>query len=153
MDINKIFQSKASQGILFGLAGLIVVLFIFKVGMVVGSRKADFSSRWGEKYHQNFAGPRGGFFNDLGREDFIEANGVFGQVIKIDGQTLVVKGRDNVERIVLVKEDTAIMRFREKIKPSDLKNDDYVVVIGEPNDNGQIEAKLIRVLPPPPSGN
>jgi hypothetical protein len=50
---------------------------------------------------------------------------------------------------VVIKEDTAIMRFRETIKPSDLKVDDSIVVIGEPNDAGQIEAKFIRVMPSP----
>ncbi len=59
----------------------------------------------------------------------------------------IIKGSDNAEKIVSVKDDTAINRFREKIKVGDLKIDDQIVVIGEPNDLGQIEAKLIRVIP------
>jgi hypothetical protein len=45
-----------------------------------------------------------------------------------------------------------IERLRETVKISDLKVDDFVVVIGEPNDSGQIEAKFIRLLPPAPLG-
>ncbi len=151
MDINKFFQSKIFKIITRGLAVLLVLLFVFKAGLIVGQRKAGFSCRWGENYHRNFGGPRGGFFDGFGfgDRDFIDANGVFGQIIKIEGSTLVVKGRADVEKIVLVSEKTIINRFRETIALTDLKVDDYIVVIVEPNDAGQIVAKLIRVMPPP----
>ncbi len=154
MDFNKLFQSKTFKIVIWGVAGLIVLLLVFRLGVAVGYRKANFSYRWGENYHRNFGGPRGGFFDGFfsDKRDFIESHGVFGQVVKIDGNIIVVKGRDNVEKIVLAKDDTAITRFREDIKLSDLKADDYIVVIGKPNDAGQIEAKLIRVMPPPGGG-
>jgi hypothetical protein len=63
--------------------------------------------------------------------------------------TLVIRGGDGVEKIALIKEDTAIKRFRETVKISGLKVDDYMVAIGEPNDAGEIEAKFIRLLPSP----
>lgn len=157
MDFNKIFQSKVFKGILGGILAFIALLLVFKAGTIVGFRKAGFSYQWGENYHRNFAGPRGGLFQDFSGRDFIDAHGVFGQIMKIDpstgsGQaaTLVIKGRDDVEKIVLVKDDTVIRRLMETVKPSDLKVDDFIVVIGEPNNNGQIEAKFIRVLPSPP---
>lgn len=156
IDINKFLQSKKFKIIILGIAGLIILLLAFGAGKFVGFRKANFSYKWGENYHQNFAGPRGGFFKEFEKElegrNFINAHGVIGQIIKIDGSTIVIKGKDNVEKIVLVKENTVITRFRETIKSTDLKSDDYIVVIGEPNDSGQIEAKLIRVMPPPPKG-
>lgn len=151
MDINKIFQSKIFQGVIIGLAALVVILFIFKAGMTVGIKKADFSCRWSDNYHQNFGGPKGGFWGGFNDQDFIEANGTVGQIIKIDGSNLVVRGRGNVEKVIVVKDDTVIERLKETIKISDLKVDDTIVIIGEPNSAGQIEAKLIRVMPPPPS--
>lgn len=150
MDPNKFFQSKIFKIVLLGIAGLIVVLFIFKIGMFIGFRKANFSYKWGENYHQNFGGPRGGLFKNFSGRDFIDANGVFGQIIKIEGSTLVIKGGGDVEKLVLVKDDTVIKRFQDNVKLADLKVDEYIVVIGEPNDAGQIEAKLIRLLPAPP---
>ncbi len=165
MDYNKFFQSKIFKMTLWGIAGLIILLLVFKAGMAVGFRKASFSYKWGENYHQNFGGPRGGFFQDFKKDfegkDFIEAYGSFGQIIKIDpstgsGQaaTLVVKdSRNNVEKIVLIKDGTVIKRFQETAKPAELKVDDRIVVIGEPNNAGQIEAKLIRLLPPTPFGS
>jgi hypothetical protein len=154
MDINKLFQSKVFKGAVLGIAAVLIFLVGFRVGLTVGARKADFSYHWGENYHRNFGGPRGGFMmmKDFGDRDFIEANGAFGQIIKIDGPTLVIKGRNDVEKIILLKEGAVIKRFMETIKPMDLKLDDHIVVIGEPNDAGQIEAKLIRIIPPPPRG-
>ena len=149
MDFNKLFQSRGFKIATWIVAGLILFLLIFRLGMAVGYKKAAFSYRWGENYHRNFGGPRGGFAGDFLKDRmYIESHGVFGKVVNVDGNTIVVKGLDDVEKIVLVKEDTVITRFRESIKISDLKTDDPIVVIGNPNDTGQIEAKLIRVMPP-----
>lgn len=148
MDFNKIFQSKTFKTGIFILVGLLVFLFIFKLGLVVGFKKANFSYKWGENYHRNFAGPRQGFFRGFSDREFIDAHGVFGQIIKIDDSDLIIKGRDEIEKIVLVNEKTLIKSFRETIKLTDLKIDDYVVIIGEPNESGQIEAKFIRLVPP-----
>jgi len=154
MDINNIFQSKIFKIIIFVLLGLIIFLFIFRLGMEVGFRKARFSFQWGENYHQNFAGPRGGFMKDFRREfkggDFMESHGVVGQIIKIDGSEIVIKGRDVTEKIIVVQDNTQIQRFRDILKVTDLKVDDQIIVIGEPNDKGLIIAKLIRVMPPSP---
>lgn len=128
------------------MAGCILLLLTFRAGMIVGYHKAMFSYRWGENYHRNFGGPRFGFFSNSGR-DFIESHGTFGQVIKIDSTTLVVKGRDDVEKIIVITKDTAIRRGIDNIMPIDLRVDDPVVIIGTPNNDGQIEARLIRVMP------
>jgi len=146
-NLGKIFQSKFFGGIVLGIAGILVLSLVFKGGMIVGAKKADFSCRWNNNYHANFAGPREGFGKGFADRDFIDANGTIGQIIKIDGQTLTINGRDNVEKIILVKEDTAIKSVRETLKIADLKIDDLVVVIGEPNETGQISAKLIRLMP------
>lgn len=151
MDFNKLFQSKTFKRILFGVLAFVVLLLVFQAGMLVGFRKANFSYLWGENYHRNFAGPRGGFMDDMRGRDFIESAGVFGQIIKIDGQNIIIRGKDNVEKIVLVKKDSIIRRFRDTLQLLDLEVDDSLVVIGEPNEAGQIKAKLIRVMPPPPS--
>jgi len=150
MDFNKFFQSKVFKGILLGVAGLIILLLIFKAGMIVGIKKADFSCRWSDNYHRNFGGPKGGFWGGLGDREFMDANGTFGQIIKIDSSTLVIKGRNDVEKVVVVNDKTEIKSLKETIKITDLKVDDNIVVIGEPNESGQISAKLIRLLPAPP---
>lgn len=153
MDINKFLQSKMFKGIIFGIAAIAILLLVFKIGVVVGAHKANFSCQWSDNYHRNFGGPQAGFlrgFEDFRDKNFIEANGTFGQIIKIDNSTIVVKGRNDIEKIILVKDTTTVKRLQETIKINDLKIDDHVVIIGEPNNTGQIEAKLIRLMPVEP---
>jgi len=147
MDLKNFIQSKPYMALALSAAIVAVIFLIFSIGMYVGFHKARFSYQWGENYHRNFAGPKGGFFEDFGGKDFIDANGVAGQIMKIDGFTLIIKGRDNMERIILVEEDTTIMRFKESVKLAGIKPDDFIVAIGEPNNQGQIEAKFVRILP------
>ena len=130
------------------LGGLAAVILIFGAGIFIGEMKARFSYRWAENYQRNFAGPRAGFLGGFPAPpggDFIESHGVFGQIIKINSD-LVIKGQNNVERVVLINADTAIEKGRTTIKKEDLKVGDNLVIIGSPDDQGQIEAKLIRVF-------
>ncbi len=152
MDLNKFFQSNTVKGAILGIGAVIILLLVFKTGMIVGTKKADFSCRWSDNYHRNFGGPRGGFMPGLGDRDFLEANGTFGQVIKIEGSNLVIKGSKDIEKVVIVDNNTVIKLFSDTIKLTDLKIDDNIVVIGEPNQQGQIVAKLIRVMPKPQAG-
>jgi len=139
--------------IIIGIAIFVVAVLLFGAGIFVGEMKARFSYRWAESYHQNFGGPQGGFFGNWRMippdRGLIQGHGTFGKIIKIEGSTLVIKGDNDAEKIILIKDNTIIERLRETIKPADLKVDDYIVVIGEPNDAGQIEARLIRVMPLP----
>ena len=137
--------------IIIGLAGFVVIVLIFGAGMFVGGMKARFSYRWAESYHKNFAGPRGGFLGDWRKfvpfpGEFIEGHGTFGEIIKINDSDLIVKGQGDVEKVIIITKDTTIEKGREKIKKEELKVGDRVVIIGSPNEQGQIEAKLIRVF-------
>ena len=51
-----------------------------------------------------------------------------------------------METAVLVSDTTVIRRGRETIKPADLKTDNHIVIIGSPTEQGQIDAKLIRLF-------
>ncbi len=154
-DVLRFFRSRTFVIIIITLFGFALLVGAFAVGAFVGYKKAAFSYRWGENYHLNFGGPRGGFLRqleDFGGGDFIEGHGTFGQIIKINGSTLIIEGRDKVEKIILVKDDTEIRELRSTLKIDGLKINDYVVIIGEPNGSGQIEAKFIRVMPVPLMG-
>lgn len=128
------------------LIGLIALLVVFKIGMFVGYEKANFSYRFGQNYERNFIEPRRGLFEDFDDRHFMEAHGVMGEILKIDGSILVVNDRDNIEKRVLTGNDTVIMHFRNKIGISDLKAGELVAIIGTPDNSGSIEARLIRVL-------
>ena len=135
--------------IIIGLVGFAVVALIFGAGMFVGGMKAKFSYRWAEQYHKMFAGPRAGFFGDwrsFPRGEFIEAHGNFGEIIEMKENEFVVKGRGDVEKVILITDKTIIQKGREKIKKEDLKVGNWIVVIGSPSEEGKIEAKLIRIF-------
>lgn len=150
MDTKKIFQSKKFKIALLGIACLIVALLIFQAGIFVGYRKAAFSYNWGQNYPRIFGAPPNGFFNEFRDRGFISGHGTVGQIIKIEGNDIIIKGNDNAEKTIVVSDSTAIQSGRQSVKISDLKTDDFIVAIGSPNNSGQIEAKLIRLMPPPP---
>jgi len=152
METEKFSQSKLLKGIILGGALFLLIMLIFCIGVFVGGQRAEFSFEWADQYHRNFGGPASGFMGQMVNPDYIGANGVFGQIIKIDssvaGQsTITIKGADNIERVVSVDDDTTIRLQRSNINLSDLKNGENVVIIGEPTNNGQIEAELIRIMP------
>jgi len=151
MDFNKIFQTKSFRIFILVIGCIIVALLIFRLGIYVGYKKANFTYGWGENYHRNFGGPQGGFFGDFNNREYMDAHGVSGQIIKIDGSTLIIKGRDNTEKNVQVNEDTMIRSLNNTIKVTDLKVNDFIIIIGEANNAGQIVAKFIRVMPAPPN--
>jgi len=145
--------------VIIGLAGFVVIVLIFSVGIFVGEMKARFSYRWAESYHKNFGGPPGGFLGGWKNlppfpGDFIEGHGTFGEIIKINdpstisGQAsdFVIKGGGDVEKVIIITKDTIIQERTDTIKKEGLKVGNRVVVIGSPNEEGQIEAKLIRVF-------
>ena len=153
-DIKKVFDSKTATTALIVVGMIIVALLIFSLGMSVGFHKASFGRAWGENYERNFGMmPSRQMF---GRDNFPNAHGATGKIIKITLPTIIVQDRDNTEKVILIKDDTQIQEMKNSILPKDLKKDSFVVVIGDPNAQGQIEAKLIRIMPlgmpvlPPP---
>ena len=134
--------------IIGAVVAIAAVCFVFRVGMVVGARRARFSYRWGEQYHRNFGGPKHGWFmSGFSDRDFMDAHGVVGKILHVDGEKIVMQGRDAVERIVLLTPNTSVLQFHGRADSTAIHPDDRIVVIGDPNDAGQIEAKVIRILP------
>jgi len=150
-DLKKLSESKSLRQVILALAIVAGIFLVFATGVAVGYHKASFSYSWGENYHRNFGGPREGFFFTMrapfGPNDFANSHGTFGTIANITLPTFIVQGERDVEKAVLVRGDTAIRRFMEQATSSDLKVGDRVVVIGEPNAEGRIVAKLIRVMP------
>lgn len=144
-------NAKVLSGFLFGILAVALLLGAFGLGVKVGYRKAHFSFQWADNYHRNFGGPKQGWFRQFDDREFMDASGMMGQVLRAEGNILIVKGRDEAEKIILITDKTMLKRGRETLKITDLRVNDFVVVIGEPNDQGQIEAKLVRLMPAPPS--
>ncbi|MHB1316748.1 MAG: DUF5666 domain-containing protein [Minisyncoccota bacterium] len=151
MNIKDFIQSKSFRGILIGLGISIVTLTIFQVGVSVGYRKAIFSHRLGDNFEKNFKDPRGGFgFKGDPREmDMPGGHGAAGKIVSISLPVIIVAGPDNLEKTVVVNDDTEIREFRNNITKDKLQVGSYIIVLGTPDDKGQIDAKLIRLAPVP----
>ena len=152
--MQNFFQSKTTRRTLGIIGTVFVALVIFQAGVFVGYRRAAFSYHWGDKYERTFGGrDRGGMMGGgmgrmgFPREDFTNANGAVGKIITIHLPTIVLADRDGIEKIILIKSDTIIRHFRDMLTPADLKLGDEIIVVGAPNDSGQVEAKLIRIMP------
>ncbi len=143
-------KSDTLKKIIVGTVILIVALLIFQIGEFVGYKKAAFSYQFGERYYKSTFGRFDSRRNSyMGRmmNDFSETNGAVGRIIKIQFPTLILEGRDGVEKIVSIEASTTIKQLRNDLKSNDLKVDQNIMVIGEPNDKSEIQAKFIRVLP------
>ncbi len=148
MNIENLSKSKNVRAVIVSIGVLVVVLSILFAGINIGERRARFAGNYGDNFERNFMGPRGGqmpgrgFFNEM----LPGGHGAVGEIISINLPQLIVSGPDNLEKTVLVSSTTVFRRFQENIQSSELKAGDFVVVIGNPNDNGQVEAKLIRIM-------
>lgn len=142
--MNEIFKSKRGW-VLGALAFLIVFFIAFGLGVSVGYRKAIFSSDWGRNYERNFSnippllGMMGG--------PPMNAHGTAGTVIDVSTSSISVQDNDNDERLIVVATDTIIKKMSDMVSLHAITVGDHVVVIGVPNANGQVEARLIRVFP------
>ena len=132
--------------------GLVVLLLVFLAGSYIGERKAEYEYHWGENYGRFFGEPRGGFFpNFPGGENMPQPTGMHafgngGVVLKVDGNNMAIKGNDNIEKVVAVDTSTVIRLEDQVITLSGIKPGDQVVVIGFPDNSGQILARFVRVF-------
>lgn len=166
-EFIKIIESKTFRIALGFLGCLIGAMIVFSAGVHVGLRKASYSSQWGQNYERNFIGvgrpmmdgprppmmgvngfdqgPRGMMRGAEGR-DFRNGHGIGGTITSISENTVIIKDRDNKENTIAVTDKTLIKSGSSDIKITDLKNDQNIVVIGKPGDNGVVNADLIRVF-------
>jgi hypothetical protein len=148
--VERLSEPKMFKKIMYGVGIVFAVFFIFEAGMFVGFHKASFRHDWNNNFSKNFGPSRRGYMmiSNL-PENFPNAHGAIGKVVKVELPTLIVEDRDNIEKVVLITDNTQIRQVRGQGAKEDLKVDSYIVVIGSPNTEGQIEAKLIRILPSP----
>lgn len=152
MNYKEFFASKTFRRVLFVLGGLVIASLIFFSGIMVGYHKAAFSYRFGDNYHHVFGEREPGMFpGGFIRDEFTAAHGAVGKIVSINLPNIIIEGNDGVEKSVTIANDTLVKRFRDTGTSTDLKVGDNVVVLGAPNaTTTQIEAKLIRLLPPLP---
>ena len=148
-DANKAIMFFRSKGFALALKifiALAVALLVFQLGMYVGFRKASYAFGWGDNYHRVFGGPQGGVLRDLTGRDFMSGHGTAGTVAEIDGNSIIIKGGDGMEKAVTVGDNTRISAGHATITINDIKTGDDLTIIGQPNADGTINAEIIRMF-------
>jgi len=160
--MKEIIQSKNFKVVAISIGVFLALVISFGAGVSVGLHKARFSENFGRNYERNFMGSRfsngerggmmgarggfGGMMNQFEGRDFRNGYGLSGTIISITDNNLVVKDRDNKENTITVSDQTLIKSQRDNLKVTDLKQGDQVVIMGNPGDNGVVNASLIRVF-------
>ncbi|OGI26267.1 MAG: hypothetical protein A3J76_04495 [Candidatus Moranbacteria bacterium RBG_13_45_13] len=159
MSTQEVLNSKGFKIAALAVGVVIISVVSFGAGVAIGFKKAKFSYKFGENYERNFVG--GPFQGPMGtREDrgprdmmrgfegrgFRNAHGIAGTIISIADNKVVIKDRNGQENTISVSEKTLIKRGQDTININDLENDDRIVVMGKPGDDGTMSADLIRVF-------
>lgn len=130
---ESLFASKWLRYGLVAISGLIVLILVFGAGFAAG--------RWS-------ASPFGQFVRTSRDVTSRSGHGAIGMVQTIDGQKITIQSRDGKLETILVSDDTKFDKNFQKISFSDLKVNDQIVVIGSPNEDGEINARLIGLVDP-----
>lgn len=134
------------------LAVLLVLAIVFWAGTAIGYRKAEFSYLSSSNYFRAF-GMHGGVLGNgmMGVipdvDSLLGGHGASGKVISVSLPNLIVSDGSGTEKNILITGETVIRSARSTIASTSIKNNDLIVVIGEPNDNGSINDRLIRIMP------
>ncbi|MFA6429165.1 MAG: hypothetical protein WCV84_01565 [Patescibacteria group bacterium] len=159
--MSELLKSPWMRTLLVALGLCAVLSAVFTAGIAVGGRKARHVMGWCGNYERQFTRPPLGVGARLERdprrgEAFPFAppmlpggHGVFGKVLSVAEGSLMVQGKDTVEQEVLVTTSTQIRLGRDEQVLTEIKPDMAVAVFGAPNGQGQIDARLIRVIERP----
>ncbi len=148
-QIKEILNKSKIKKIICILGCIFIALLIFQMGMFVGFKKAEFSFRIGEQYFRQMNGEQNNQFMGMNRRDFSNSHGAAGKIISIKLPIIIVSDKDSAEKTIVISTSTDIKKFKDSIQAGDLKVNDFVTVVGEPNNNAEVEAKLIRIMPDP----
>jgi hypothetical protein len=146
--MSNLLESKIVRKVLWGLGGLIVLFLVFGLGITVGYRRAGFANGFDQNYYRNFyGGPPQGPMGMMAPPMPVAIHGVVGTVIDIGTSTIAVKDQQDNEQSVALSPMTIIRSGANDVGIGDLAAGDQIAVIGEPNDQGQITARFIRIFP------
>jgi uncharacterized membrane protein len=150
--MSNFLESKKVRVVLWILGGLIVLFVVFGLGITVGYDRAGFAAGFDQNYYQNFYGASpGGSIGMMAPPMPVAIHGVVGTVIDLGTSTISVKDQQNNEQSVEVSPGTDIRNGNGNIMIGDMVVGDIIAVIGEPNNQGQIAARFIRIISAPSS--
>ena len=153
METKNTLHSKGLKITIIIIAVLAIAFAVFQAGVFVGFHKASFLFKSGDNFYGAFGNRNDRLTNGMGmggqmfKDEFSGGHGAIGKIVKINLPNIVVIGPDNIEKSILVDENTNVHIQRTVASTENLTIDQYISVLGTPNDQGQIMAKFIRIMP------
>ncbi len=147
--IKEIFESNTILKVIYCVGIIGIAFLIFRIGVFVGEKKEAFKNAWRDHYMENFDMSSRPNFNSQKIDTHPNSHGAIGKIISVQLPTILVSDKNSVEKSIEIDSDAKIINGNETITAQDLKVNDFVVIIGLPNDKGQIDAKFIRIIPSP----
>jgi hypothetical protein len=138
-EMQKIARSKTFLIIIYIILGILVFVAIFAAGLQVGLRRAQYDKAWRNQYLENF-GPSNQPPSD---------HGTIGKILSTPLPLVIVEDRSGIEKTIVIGPNTNIRDGNVSLTSLQLTPDEFIVAIGDPDSNGQIQARFIRVLPAP----
>lgn len=132
------------------IATLLVLLVTFELGVMLGYREAAFSYHLNDGFNRNFGAGGAGFGADATHP---HPHGSMGQIVSLALPVITVESPDRPEQQVRIGSSTIVRDQERTIRADELTVGEQVVVLGTPNDQGEVEAALVRVVPAPAGTN
>ena len=149
-DIKKFFETKTYSHLLLILVILLIAWIIFAAGIFIGYHKAVFLNDWDDSYRQGMMNPNSPLAPFMHNSDEVNPHGAMGEIVSVNFPVIMIKGPESAEQVVIISSTTMIRILHGMASVNDIKNGQYVVAVGEPNNKGEIQATFIRIVPPPP---
>ena len=125
------------------LAGAILVVLVFKTGIIVGltsiPAKSYSSSCMANNYHSNYNKNISGKFNGWKKAPHFS----YKEVVRLIDSGFVVISTGGKEQTVYVNDDTVIIEGNQK---GNISLGDNLYVVGDLQENGDIIAGMIKIL-------
>ncbi len=142
------FLSSKKVRLTAGVVGaFFLAALIFHAGVVVGSHRGTFGRFGMERGFRSSFFP-GGF--ELPHGFMFGTHGAVGTITAVTLPTLTLQTREGTNETILVDTST-IIRNMGAADTKALATGTQAIVLGEPDSQGRIDAKLIRILPSAPS--
>lgn len=147
--LKSFWSSPTQRKVAFAVIAIVAGLLILRLGMFIGHVQAALSLRAGDTYFRAIDGRDARNTLFFVSNDMPSAHGAVGRVLSVSLPTFVVASPDNVEKTVVVSSGTAVRRFRDAVPATDIRPNEFIVVLGNPDGAGRIQADLVRIMQAP----
>lgn len=145
-EFENSISSKKVRLIAGSIGALILAFLIFHAGVVFGSHHDSFGSPSGRSaMGRGFRPPflPGGF--ELPHGFIPNTHGAVGSITSVTLPTLLMETREGTSKTILISTTTMVRNMRGADTTA-FSVGNKIIVLGEPDSQGRIDAKLIRIL-------